>query len=177
MKNFLNIKHTEYLTVIFYIFFSFIFTSQASATIVGDEITATSDNFIAVAIIDPIIGDGSEFSHIHGGLEFDFYEGILDIISINGVGWGNWGSVTFTGFTDIITDFSFLGGAINGDPRTLFGFTSDSLTITLGDGSSGALGVIASYAIGTTSVPEPSAIALMGLGLLGFVATRRRRQN
>ena len=31
--------------------------------------------------------------------------------------------------------------------------------------------------ITAASVPEPSAIALMGLGLLGFVATRRKRQK
>ena len=129
-----------------------------------------------LAVIDPVIGPGIEFNYFRDLMSLDFSDGKLDLIANASFSWSAWDTVTFTGFTDVITDFNWIGGPSTGTHVTSYGFTDHSIWIDFSSGSSvRSSGLVGTYSISTSQVPEPSAIALMGLGLLGFVATRRRR--
>jgi hypothetical protein len=83
-------------------------------------------------------------------------------------------------FNNLTTSSAF---TIGGVPYTimLLGFSSNGgTTITsFYDSQEGGSNSIGLYAMITTPtpVPEPATIALLGMGLLGFAAARKRRQN
>lgn len=77
------------------------------------------------------------------------------------------GGLTYTDITD---------GGTRSDSVTAYYNNSQVLTSDGGFGSSS--NEIGSFLVRqSTTVPEPSAIALMGLGLLGFAATRRKHKK
>jgi len=87
-----------------------------------------------------------------------------DSFSVLSSGSNYWG---YTGYTTSGDDFT--GSEYNGILEFSGSFNSISFTVNDAEHWHGF-----NFGAASVSVPEPSAIALMGLGLLGFVATRRK---
>ncbi len=102
-----------------------------------------------------------------GGVQLDFIGPFVLGPSPNGLLFSDFGN----------TLDPIIGVSIN--PATtvaefLFGFTEDTVEVDLG-GVFVANGDIIVLDVDTTVIPEPTSVALLGLGLTGLVIFRRRR--
>lgn len=116
----------------------------------------------------PIGGQASALVGNTGPISFKF-EGDTGKFAING---GLWDTGTSIGL--IATNLTVATGAAAGNYAFVLGFNDSAGTATLGDWDDLVVGVNF-----TPAIPEPETYALMalGLGLMGFVARRRRQTD
>lgn len=171
--------------------------SSAQASLIGNTITATGAGLHPTTAT---IGSTKEFAisattdpwwdwnpTYRDYIVFDFGASTLTITTpIQGFSWGDWGKYVFSGFTDTITGVTSaseqnFGTSGKNDFVNDLAFTAHSITFDLDGGSSQNKNSTLVFNIATTpaggggnSVPEPTTVALLGLGLLGFAASRRK---
>lgn len=152
------------------------FSCTANATLIGHTI---SGNGIDLSPNSTTIDAGIEFSGIAGYLSFDFDSNTLTIASPDDlISWGGFGSYVFSGFDEIITSFNLVANSGFDPISTYFisdySFTPNSLILNMNSGhiidyNAGATAV---FEINTATVPEPSGLAIFGLGLIGLLSSR-----
>ena len=174
----------------------------ASASFIGDTITATwlthPPDPPGHEPISVVVGDGIEFSGTFvNPVTLDFGANFINIISPGNVGWGVPGQdpndgqiIEFSGFSDTITGISVsYSYGFHWDIAPTFIILSFSPHSIFMQVTPGAIGgdtpweeCRLTYDISTVPsssgdpVPEPATMLLMGTGLAGFVATRRRKR-
>ena len=156
------------------------FSTSANASLLGDKITATG---YLLSPTTTTIGAAKEFS-ILNLIFFDFGANTLTITTPNsnqGVEWGDIGSYVFSGFDDTITNMTVASNMGFGTDLTNdFRFTAHSITLDFDGGSTQNKNSTLVFNIATTpaggggnAVPEPTTVALLGLGMFGVAASRR----
>ena len=126
-------------------------------------ISGTEDLDIAVALMDPTYAFGFDFvePEFDPNVNAPFVESTFEVKLLSG---GTVvGSFTFSRPNDQAT---FVG------VWTDFGFDSAEIRETIGANENEFFG---QFYAGTTPIPEPGTLALLGLGLAGLVAAKRRR--
>lgn len=152
------------------------FVVPVQAMLIGDTITATG---VELGPSSATIGAGTEFIGISDDVLFDFGANTLTISNIAYNGWSGYGDYVFAGFDDAITSVSIASNTgWTGPIVNNFIFDAHSLTLAMDDSEvSNPGGSILVFNIiqESTAVPEPTTLALFGLGLAAFTYTRRKR--
>ena len=162
---------------------AFVASASQAGPVLGDSVSCgvSGGGTFSCSSAAETVGNGVEFQvgNLPGAAYFniDFSDGLLTAFGLNNGSL----SATILHFSDLTTPFSsasFVGqtgftGLDVGD----FTFSAGELMIDL-RGTSFSQGSQFSVAFAPTpsAVPEPGTIALLGLGLIGIVAARKRKQ-
>jgi hypothetical protein len=162
--------------------------TEGRASLIGDNVTLTetANSYVVTPGPSAVVGNGAEFLVV-------LQNNLVPRFSVDVAA----SSVTFsfaapTGFfvpavsSFTLGDLDFAGApggivgissATVGTPATFTtSFTADSLTLNITGGlwNQGS-SVTVTFDVGAAAVPAPASFALLGAGLVGLVATRRRR--
>jgi hypothetical protein len=111
-------------------------------------------------------------------IKFDFGANALTITTptkySTATTWGDLGNVTFSGFDAFITGVNLASnqGFSHDFAKGISSFTDHSITFDWD--SSWSQGSDSKLVFNITAVPEPGSVALLGLGLMGVIAARRK---
>jgi hypothetical protein len=160
-------------------------STGAQAGLIGDTITGTGTGLVSAnGTNSAVIGNSFEFVGMGGKVWFDFTptQLILTVQNKN-VCWGDMGTYVFSGFDDTITSFVWApenNNLISGITAADLSFANHSLSVRVHAGgpinvnSALDFNINVPVSVPGTSIPEPTSVALLGLGLLGFAAARRK---
>jgi hypothetical protein len=151
-------------------------SSTAFASIIGDTVNVRFTDFHNFDVNQTVVvQSGIDGSFFFKNYLFDIEDNFIRFIS-NGNFCGHTCSgrdatVIFSGldFGSAISGIALADGGLEAYGVT---FTNDSVSMVIPDRSL-IVGNFAHADVTLTSVPEPTSIALLGLGLLGFAASRR----
>lgn len=160
------------------------FSTGAHASLIGDTINATGTS---LGPITAVIGSEVEFKAASNLLYFNFDASTLTITVPNLSGtqysFANLGTFVFSGFDDVITGLSIASNSPSFSGSVLSNYTFDAHSISLDFSAAGAQNknstLVFNIATGSGAaqggdVPEPGTVAIVGLGLLGLAASRRK---
>jgi hypothetical protein len=150
------------------------FSTSANASLLGDTIYASGTT---LGPASAVIGSGIEFSGISNYIKFDFGADTLTLTSTANVSWSDFfATYLFSGFDEKITGFNIASNkGFYGNVLTNFSFTPNSISVNMAGGRADSTGrLVFNITTASAAVPEPTTVALFGLGLLGFAASRRK---
>ncbi len=153
--------------------------TAANATLIGADVDVTfyypDQASFYCSNGSATVGSGVEYASSCSGfgpVAIDISDSIMSV-DTGGIGWDY---SLFNGFLlTILSGPSILSASYTGGTMAVTGLQLDSGNLWLD--FSGQTGGIAYFSLETRAVPEPSTIALIGLGLVGLGFINRRRRN
>lgn len=160
------------------------FSTGAHASLIGDSITATGTSLDKSPVV---IGNDVEFTAVNGLLNFDFGTSTLTVTAPGVTGtkysFADLGTYVFSGFDGVITGLSIAsnGPQFDGTVVSNPSFTAHSITLDFSAAKAQNNNATLVFNIAMAGapaqggeVPEPGTVAIIGLGLLGLAASRRK---
>lgn len=147
--------------------------APVNASILGKSVTAVGDG---LSPNSAVVGDGIEFTGIGGDIHFDFGANTLTVTASNSVRWFGFGTYFFGGLSEPITSFGLISNSgfyLGVADNFRYGPYGVSFDMSSGGAVRGATALF-NITVAAAPVPEPHAWQLLGVGLLGLIAKRRR---